>query len=118
MDAVVSSCVTATRQHPNKMNEIVQVALQEGVRLNDAAVGAILRSRLQRKNNSYNNGRNSSNADEVKSVADVYAIENALRAELGLKSLGMIAQTHVIAKCSELMYRGHEKGDEVMLGKV
>lgn len=102
--ALVSCAATATRGNTAALNAVVDLALETGVTLSDAAVGAIVRSRLQ--------------SPTIKTPAAVYRVEAELCAELRRESLGMVGESAMIAKCSELMSRLHESGDEVMLGKV
>lgn len=70
--------------------------------LTDAAVGHVFRAATS----------------ELQQMGDVYEMEAKLKLEMGLETLGLAAQTALIAKCSDLVARGQASGDEIMLVKV
>jgi pentatricopeptide repeat protein len=104
LSAVVSCAAVSTRGSSTALRSIIQLARDKKLVLSDTAVGAVVRSRLQ--------------SGAVTSVAAVYRLEAEVCAELNRTTLGMVGESAVIAKCSELMSRTHASGDEVMLGKV
>lgn len=105
VERVISHCLIALGADETRMEDLLRRACERDVVLTDAAVGAVLRVRLQHPH-------------AVASVADVYAVEQSLRGELRREALGIHAETAVIAKCSEVMARNHEAGDAVMLQKI
>ncbi|RNC30678.1 hypothetical protein TcCL_Unassigned06803, partial [Trypanosoma cruzi] len=100
--AILSTGLVAIRGDNNGMEQLKEMALDHRVKLSEKAIGAIMRSRLT----------------SAKSAADVYNLEEALRHELAVQTLGMAAETAVIARCSELLSRSQKSGDDVMLRKV
>ncbi|KAF5225646.1 hypothetical protein ECC02_001410 [Trypanosoma cruzi] len=102
LDAILSTGLVAIRGDNNGMEQLKEMALEHRVRLSEKAIGAIMRSRLT----------------SAKSAAEVYNLEEALRHELAVQTLGMAAETAVIARCSELLSRSQKSGDDVMLRKV
>ena len=55
---------------------------------------------------------------DLASVADVCAVEERMKSELGIANLGLFAETSMIAKCSEFISKGQAAADEIMLAKV
>ncbi|KPI85466.1 hypothetical protein ABL78_5487 [Leptomonas seymouri] len=104
LNAVISCAATASRGSSSALRSIIRFAQDKELTLSDAAVGAVVRSRLQ--------------SAAVNSVAAAYRVESEVCAELNRTHLGMIGESAIIAKCSELMARTHASGDEVMLLKV
>ncbi|KPA86298.1 putative mitochondrial hypothetical protein [Leptomonas pyrrhocoris] len=104
LNTVVSCAVIASRGSTSALRTMIHLARDKEFTLSDAAVGAVVRSRLQ--------------SAAVTSIAAVYRVESEVCAELNRTTLGMVGESAVIAKCSEMLARTHDSGDEVMLGKV
>ncbi|KEG15194.1 hypothetical protein DQ04_00151130 [Trypanosoma grayi] len=102
LDALFSTGIVAIRGDVGMMEDLKDMASQHNAVLSEQAVGALMRSRLQ----------------SVRTVAAVYEAEAALRRDLAVASLGMAAETAVIAKCSEILSRSQKASDDVMLQKV
>ncbi|ESL10068.1 hypothetical protein TRSC58_02203 [Trypanosoma rangeli SC58] len=102
VDAIFSTGIVAIRGDVNEMENLKDMAMKLQIKFSDQAIGAMMRSRLQ----------------SARSVAEMYEIEATLREELAVETLGMAAETAVIAKCSEILLRSQKSGDDVMLQKV
>lgn len=107
MDSILSSAVVSLRGGPGdkEVAALTEMAVARGARLSEAAMATLLRAEL-------------SDPRRVACPADAYAVEKGLREKLRVESLGLAAETALIAKCSDMMAHSHEQGDEVMLEKV
>ena len=104
LDAVVSTAVVSNHGSSTALRSVLHLAREKALTLSDAAVAAVVRSRLQ--------------SSDVTTIAAVYKVEADVCAELNRTTLGMAGESAIVAKCSELLARTHDNGDEVMLGKV
>lgn len=105
IDAILSTSIVCLRGDAPRMHAVADTAIARRGALSEAAMAALLRAELNRPGT-------------VSTTADAYDVERALRERLAVASLGLAAETAIVAKCSELMARGHEQGDDVMLAKV
>ncbi|EPY20260.1 hypothetical protein STCU_07029 [Strigomonas culicis] len=102
--AVYSTAVIALRGSTDLMDLVIDTTIAKEIALTESAMGSVLRTRFLQ--------------EDIGSIERVYEIENRLRERLKVQSLGMIAETAVIAKCSEVLSRTHAGGDDLMLQKV
>lgn len=101
---IVSHGVIAARSSSSSLSALLELVKKESLSLTDAAVGAVVRFHLQDTG--------------ITTVEEVFRVEARVAQDLGRKTLGVSAETAIVAKCSEVMVRHHSIGDDVMLKKV
>lgn len=102
LPVIASAAIIAVRGSEEMMDNLFQSCLESGIPLSDNAISCVIRSKVM----------------EAKTLADVYEVEQRLRKDLNVESLGLASETAILSKCSDLVARSHCAADEAMFNKV